>query len=905
MPKRYFLELRFKALMPIGGLPHFHGPQWAGLLKNILNGSLQGESTAEAGVTVHPVETGILAYGSGDAIHVGLSFPEEYAPAVFGCLRNFESHSVPDGHFMPGKTLALDSISCRVSGAAWDPTDDGQAAAQPLSQSVLQAEVEALAELDRFSLCFYTPLRLTRPAGKKSGGHRYADEHFFFSSHMAADSVTHLLKGMRLDENYDGMPSGLRIAGGALMWLDVTYGRGVLKTIGGVVGRLEIEGRPRPEAAARLIAGQYLGAGKNAAFGFGFFRIPQVEPFRVIRPLTRGISVLGRAVCAEALGSALKNLPDSSPGPDGLTLEDLRKAGPGYLARISGDTLEGRHTPAEARIYRIPKKQGAFREIAAQNVVDRMLARAVADYLQPSVDMLLSKSSYAYRRGFSAKGAAKALRNALASGWDTGVKADISSFFGSIDLGRLMSLMEGLYGNDPLVPTLESWLRVTLRQGIPGLAQGSPLSPVLSNLYLDRFDRDMEREGFRLIRYADDFVVLFPNGSDTEEGLRTVTQSLARLGLCLQPGKTVPVRPGEQIRFLGYMVSATEVADENDGKPGEDDAWLPMFRQQWLEGNPVYLTSVCRGAFSNGPYLVVNGEDENPEKIPWSRISRLVVVGRSSFSGGVVYRAVKEEVPVTFIDVLGKFRGQLVPSLYDPPALEPVQKECASDPAFCLSVAKLVVAAKINNSRVMLRRKNIEASDLKKLEEKAGAADDLDQLRGYEGAASRAYFAGLSSLVHPFEFKGRVYHPPDGPVNAMLSFGYTLLYNRLAAVLKDKGFNNRIGFFHQARGRHCALASDLMEEMRHVAERVVLALIRMKEVKLDDFEKMNIRGTETCRLKGEGFRKFIRRFEQTLAREISYHGGDKMSYNAYFDEMANNLKRSLMLKIPYLPMRID
>jgi CRISPR-associated endonuclease Cas1 len=415
----------------------------------------------------------------------------------------------------------------------------------------------------------------------------------------------------------------------------------------------------------------------------------------------------------------------------------------------------------------------------------------------------------------------------------------------------------------------------------------------------------MEREGFRLIRYADDFVVLFPNGSDTEEGLRTVTQSLARLGLCLQPGKTVPVRPGEQIRFLGYMVSATEVADENDGKPGEDDAWLPMFRQQWLEGNPVYLTSVCRGAFSNGPYLVVNGEDENPEKIPWSRISRLVVVGRSSFSGGVVYRAVKEEVPVTFIDVLGKFRGQLVPSLYDPPALEPVQKECASDPAFCLSVAKLVVAAKINNSRVMLRRKNIEASDLKKLEEKAGAADDLDQLRGYEGAASRAYFAGLSSLVHPFEFKGRVYHPPDGPVNAMLSFGYTLLYNRLAAVLKDKGFNNRIGFFHQARGRHCALASDLMEEMRHVAERVVLALIRMKEVKLDDFEKMNIRGTETCRLKGEGFRKFIRRFEQTLAREISYHGGEKMSYNAYFDEMANNLKRSLMLKIPYLPMRID
>jgi hypothetical protein len=58
-------------------------------------------------------------------------------------------------------------------------------------------------------------------------------------------------------------------------------------------------------------------------------------------------------------------------------------------------------------------------------------------------------------------------------------------------------------------------------------------------------------------------------------------------------------------------------------------------------------------------------------------------------------------------------------------------------------------------------------------------------------------------------------------------------------------------------------------------------------------------------LKGEGFRKFIRRFEQTLAREISYHGGEKMSYNAYFDEMADSLKRALRLKIPYTPLRIN
>jgi CRISPR-associated endonuclease Cas1 len=352
-------------------------------------------------------------------------------------------------------------------------------------------------------------------------------------------------------------------------------------------------------------------------------------------------------------------------------------------------------------------------------------------------------------------------------------------------------------------------------------------------------------------------------------------------------------------------VSASEVAEDASCRSPEDDSWLPLFREQCLKGAPVYLTSVCRGAYSSGAFLMVNGEGEAVEKIPWSRVGRLVVVGRSSFSGGVVYRAVKEEVPVTFIDVLGRFSGQLSPSPFEAAALEPVQRECLADQGFSLDFARRVIAAKINNSRVMLRRKNIDPPELKDLEEKAAQADNLDQLRGYEGAASRIYFAGFAKLVKPFEFKGRIYHPPDGPVNGMLSFGYTLLYNRLAAVLRDKGFNSRLGFFHQARGRHCALASDLMEELRHVVERVVLALIRMREVKNEDFETATRGDARTCRLAGEGFRKFIRRFEQTMARETSYHGGDKMSYNAYLDEMADGLRRSMKLKVPYKPLRIN
>ena len=132
-----------------------------------------------------------------------------------------------------------------------------------------------------------------------------------------------------------------------------------------------------------------------------------------------------------------------------------------------------------------------------------------------------------------------------------------------------------------------------------------------------------------------------------------------------------------------------------------------------------------------------------------------------------------------------------------------------------------------------------------------------------------------------------------------------MLYNRLAAVLRDKGFSVRTGFFYKGRGTHAALASDLMEELRHIAERIALSLIHLGEIKERDFSIEKRQKTNFCRLMGDGFRKYIHRFEVTMAAQFSYHGGSKMSCNRYLDEIADNLKRTLKLGIPYKPLKID
>jgi CRISPR-associated endonuclease Cas1 len=491
----------------------------------------------------------------------------------------------------------------------------------------------------------------------------------------------------------------------------------------------------------------------------------------------------------------------------------------------------------------------------------------------------------------------------MKEGYDTGIKADISAFFDSVDTQSLCDLFAGYFPYEPLGDFIRSFLTHAADSGIKGLPQGWSLSPVLSNLYLDRFDRMVETAGFRLVRFADDFVLLGKESGSPEAARQTAMEVLAKLGLTLKEEKIEPIEKGATIRFLGLAVTAGDVGDIPSEESHEEEPWAPMFRPEWRRGRPVYLSSVCRGAFSSGAALVVRLEDDQNIQIPWNSISRIVIAGRSQVSGGVLYRAVKEEVPVTFIDVMGRTRGHFRAEGVELVNERELQIKRSAEPAYCVSFAREIISAKITNSFVLLRRNSIMEPALKELASQATAAENLESLRGYEGAAARIYWQHFATLVKPFEFKGRSYHPPDGAINVMLSFGYTLLYNRISAALADQGFDPRVGLFHQGRGTHNALASDLQEELRHIADRVILALVHRKEINPEDFTITKNRDKEICRLGGEGFRRFIRRYETVMSAPFTREGA-KTCYNEYLDDMAACLRRSMKLDLPYQALRI-
>lgn len=907
-PSLCLLELRFTALSRIGKLPLFHGPQWSALIRERIKPHLSAATPlANTSIRVHPVDTGVTCYEKGDPIAVGLTLPAVRRPSVAAMLTEFNRYAGGQGHFQPGKTVRLQEIRCRILKQPITADDISTLTTGLLDREILDREINALASLDHFTISFCAPLRLKRPAGHKISGHTYCDPDFFLDNSDPCLPVRHLLARLAgASTDIAGVQTELQVQGGRLLFLDSPSGQ-YDTPYGGTRGNLMLTGKPTPEEALSFVVGQYLGLGQKRAHGLGFYVIPELTTAAMVSPLLRPVSILDRSLRLQRLESSLEKLHSAAPGPDGVTVQDIKAAGQPALTHIRTRVMHGEYKQGEMYFHKFKKDSSSFRTIAVQNSGDKLLQRALADYLYPVIETLLSDCAWAYRKKRNRQGAARAAKQARANGFDLAFQSDITSFFDSIDHEILLSFLEALFHNDPITAHFKRWFQELSDLDISGLPQGSPLSPLLSNLYLEPFDRAMHNDACRYVRYGDDFVILFKNESQREGVVEKVEQELARLDLSLNEEKNKHITSKQPVEFLGYQITAQVIKPLK--KPPKqsnekDQPWLPVFRENWHTGTPVYISSICRGAFSRGSDLIVDYENEQRKIIPWNRISHIIVVGRSSFSGGVVYRAVREDLPVSFIDVMGIARGHLYPARYQRPKLAAAQDACFTDEEWSLSTSQSIIQAQILNRYVLLKRNKIEEPGLKQIALSATNADSLEQLRGYEGSAARMYYVKFATLLEPFAFSTRVYHPPDNEINTMLSFGYTLLYNRIATALWEKGFDPVHGFFHQSRGRHFALASDMMEDLRHIVERVVLSLIHKKEITPEYFKRVTVHGQQGYRLEGDGFRKFIHRYEHTLTIPFSYKGNTKMTANGYFDEAASSLARSVKLSIPYEPLRI-
>lgn len=261
---------------------------------------------------------------------------------------------------------------------------------------------------------------------------------------------------------------------------------------------------------------------------------------------------------------------------------------------------------------------------------------------------------------------------------------------------------------------------------------------------------------------------------------------------------------------------------------------------------------------------------KNRQKIfmyPLENISQLLIMGRVEVSTAMLSLLMRSGVDTVFLRRDGRFKGRLKGEWSKNIFVREQQFTRRRDPAFCLAVSKQLVAAKIANARNLLRRRQPETyRDLKRrLNNALGSveqAPDTAVLRGLEGSFASLYFSVFPRLLkNPLGFKKRIKHPPPDPVNILLSFGYTLLFNAIYALVDAAGLDPYAGVFHQSSYGHPTLVSDLMEPYRApLIDRLVVHLLNEELIGADDFEKEE----KTVRLRPEAVAKFLDAWQKRL-----------------------------------------
>lgn len=331
------------------------------------------------------------------------------------------------------------------------------------------------------------------------------------------------------------------------------------------------------------------------------------------------------------------------------------------------------------------------------------------------------------------------------------------------------------------------------------------------------------------------------------------------------------------------------------------------------EALPLYVQARGAKVAKKGETLEISVEDKLVQTVRLVDVSQLAILGQVYVTTPTLQELMSREIPISWHSFGGWFMGHTIGTGHKNVEVRTAQYRASFDSQACLRLAKNIVTAKIQNQRTLLRRnwKGGAAeshiidgfqSDLRGV----GRAQDLGELLGVEGQAAARYFGNFSEMISRgdgdslrFDFEKRSRRPPADPVNALLSYAYSLLVRAWTIALTAVGFDAYRGFYHQPRYGRPALALDMMEPFRPlIADSSVIQAINNGEVRPSDF--ISVAGSVA--LTDDGRKRFIGTFERRMSQEVTHPlFGYRVSYRRLLELQARLLSRYLLGEIAEYP----
>jgi len=346
----------------------------------------------------------------------------------------------------------------------------------------------------------------------------------------------------------------------------------------------------------------------------------------------------------------------------------------------------------------------------------------------------------------------------------------------------------------------------------------------------------------------------------------------------------------------------------------------------------LYLTEQRSLVKKDGDTLVVHipedkdkGVEPRKVRVPLAKVDQVVVHGDSTLTSPALAALLGQHAEVCFLNYYGGFVGRLSPEFSKNSLIRLEQHRAHNDPIRSLALARSFVIGKLSNLRAMLMRANRKRSDPDLEAAAATIKGVLDQvaavesdgapppdprhpqadspqgrLLGLEGAASAAYFGVFEKLLNgEWKFRKRVRRPPTDPINALLSYAYTLVMHQVSAAVNIVGLDPYVGFLHSSQYGRPSMALDVMEEFRPViADSVVLTLINNDMLKPDDF----VEELGACRMTDAARKVFLGKFEERLNTEVQHPTFEyKATYRRCLELQVRLVAKWLTREIPEYP----
>lgn len=278
----------------------------------------------------------------------------------------------------------------------------------------------------------------------------------------------------------------------------------------------------------------------------------------------------------ENLNEAMKKVKinKGAPGIDRMPVSEIDEYFRVHKDEIKTSIMEMKYKPQAVRRVYIPKANGKKRPLGIPTVVDRVIQQAVAQKLSQIYDASFSENSYGFRENRSAHDAVEKALDYLNEGYEWVIDLDIEKYFDTVNHDKLISILREKVNDKTTLHLIRAFLRAgVMEKGLVspteiGVPQGGPLSPILSNIYLDKFDKELETRGLHFVRYADDSDVFVKSEMAANRVMKSVTSWLERkMYLKVSATKTKVVRPNNS-NFLGFTFWQSE--NEWKCKPSKD-----------------------------------------------------------------------------------------------------------------------------------------------------------------------------------------------------------------------------------------------------------------------------------------------------------------------------------------------